>query len=162
MIRITSLKGACATLTACFADLRILLHPRSPSTSARAITARGSGWPDAFGGASCRFDSSSACFEIGQVAWPISKHAEEESKRQDAPPKASGQPDPRAVIARAEVDGDLGCKSILRSAKHAVKVAHAPFKEVILIISSGQYKSLKVFIEFEKIKNYDAVEITRY
>jgi hypothetical protein len=66
------------------------------------------------------------------------------------------------VIARAEVDGDLECKSILRSAKHAVKVAQAPFKEVILIISSGRYKSLEVFIEFDKNKHYDAVEITRY
>jgi len=50
----------------------------------------------------------------------------------------------------------------LRSAKHDVKVAQAPFKEVILVISSGRYKSLEVFIEFEKNKNYDAVEITRY
>ncbi len=38
----------------------------------------------------------------------------------------------------------------------------ANFKEVILVISSGRYKSLEVFIEFEKNKNYDAVEITRY
>jgi len=66
------------------------------------------------------------------------------------------------VVARAEVDGDLGCKSILRSAKHAVKVAPAPFKEVILVISSGRYKSLEVFVEFETNSNYDAVEITRY
>jgi hypothetical protein len=50
----------------------------------------------------------------------------------------------------------------LRSAKYAVKAVQAPFKEVILVISSGRYKSLEVFIEFENNKNYDAVEITRY
>ena len=54
------------------------------------------------------------------------------------------------------------CEVILRSAKCAVKAAQAPFKEVILVISSGRYKSLKVFIEFDKNKNYDAVEITRF
>jgi hypothetical protein len=54
------------------------------------------------------------------------------------------------------------CEAILRSAKYAVKAAQAPFKKVILFISSGRYNSLKVFIEFEKNKNYGAVEITRY
>ena len=54
------------------------------------------------------------------------------------------------------------CEAILRSANYAVKAAQAPFKKVILVISSGQYKTLKVFMEFEKNKNYDAVEITRY
>jgi len=54
------------------------------------------------------------------------------------------------------------CERILRSAKYAVKAVQAPFKEVILVISTGRYKSLKLFIKFEKNKNYDAVEITRY
>lgn len=54
------------------------------------------------------------------------------------------------------------CESILRSANYAVKAAQVPCKEVILVISYGRYKSLKLFIEFERNKNYDAVEITRY
>jgi len=54
------------------------------------------------------------------------------------------------------------CEGILRSAQYAVKAAEAPFKEVILVISSGRYKSLKLFKVFEKNKNYEGVEITRY
>ena len=53
------------------------------------------------------------------------------------------------------------CEVILRSAKCAVKAAQAPFKEVILVISYVRYKSLKYFIDFEKNKNDDGVEITR-
>ena len=54
------------------------------------------------------------------------------------------------------------CEGILRSAHYAVKTAQTPFKEVILVISFGRYKSLKDFIEFEINKNYDGFEITRY
>ena len=54
------------------------------------------------------------------------------------------------------------CEGILRSANYAVKAAQAPCKEVILVISYVRYKSLKLFIDFEKNKNYDAVEMTRY
>src|SRR5271165_4670383 len=54
------------------------------------------------------------------------------------------------------------CEGILRSANFAVKAAQAPCKEVILVISYVRYKSLKLFIDFEKNKDYDGVEITRY
>ena len=54
------------------------------------------------------------------------------------------------------------CERILRSAQHAVKAPEGPFKDVILVISSGRYKGLKHFIQFEKNKNYDSVEISRY
>jgi hypothetical protein len=54
------------------------------------------------------------------------------------------------------------CEGILSSASYAVKAAQAPFKQVILINSSGRYKSLRFFMLFGKNKNYDAVEITRY
>ncbi len=54
------------------------------------------------------------------------------------------------------------CGSILRSANYAVKTTHAPFEEVILVISFGRHKSFKVFVEFDINKNYDGVEITRY
>jgi hypothetical protein len=54
------------------------------------------------------------------------------------------------------------CERIVRTAQHAVKAPGGPFKEVILVISSGSYKSLKHFIQFEKNKNYEGVEISRY
>ncbi len=50
----------------------------------------------------------------------------------------------------------------MRSANYAVKITHAPFEEVILVISFSRYKRLKHFIHFDKNKNYDGVEITRY
>ena len=54
------------------------------------------------------------------------------------------------------------CEGILRSAHYAVKGMQAPYNEVILVIASGRYKSLKLFIKFERNKNYDTTEITRY
>jgi len=48
------------------------------------------------------------------------------------------------------------CERILRSANYAVKAAQSPSKKVILVISYVRYKSLKYFIDFEKIKNADA------
>ncbi len=54
------------------------------------------------------------------------------------------------------------CGSILRSAQYAVKTTQASFKEVILVISFGRYKSFKVFVEIDVNKNYDGIEITRY
>src|SRR5208283_3483839 len=71
MIRITSLKGACATLTACFADLKIRSHVGRHRLPLRRSQHEDRVGRTLLGGASCRFDSSSACFETGQVAWPL-------------------------------------------------------------------------------------------
>jgi hypothetical protein len=51
---------------------------------------------------------------------------------------------------------------LLRSAYCAVKVAKAPHKQVILVISSNRYKMPKNFTEFARNKNYDGSEIKRY
>ena len=50
----------------------------------------------------------------------------------------------------------------MRSANSAVKAAQAPLKKVILAIYHGGYKPVSDFVEFEKNKNYDDSENTRY
>ncbi len=54
------------------------------------------------------------------------------------------------------------CEGILSSANDAVKALGVLGNEVILVISSDSHKSLKHFTLFEKNKNYDAAEISRY
>jgi hypothetical protein len=51
---------------------------------------------------------------------------------------------------------------IVRSALCAVKAARSPPKQVILAISFDAYKVRSHFAYFEKDKNYDGFENTRY